>query len=439
MRKLTNVRAHAAKCLLAVMDKGNSLSDVLPKAQQEVAEKDGALLQEICFGAIRNFAMYDGITSSLLTKKLKGKQRLFHHLIIVGLYQLDKMRVPEHAAVAETVQAAVELKAQGLKGLINACLRNFQRNKETLINTNKNLVTEYNHPSWYIKRIQAAYPDQWQIILKENNERAPMWLRIHTSNVEIDKFTSALDSLKIEYTQPFADKTSVLLARPYSVTDLPGFEQGWFAVQDGAAQQSGRLLNPQNGELVLDACSAPGGKACHVLDLADCNLVAADIDSTRLERVEENLERLQLNATLIEGDLTSPETLKDYQEFDRILLDAPCSATGVIRRHPDIKWLRRNEDIEALADVQKQILANLWPKLKVGGQMLYATCSVLPEENKLQMAQFLATHKDAKLLDIQGVEEQDIANQSAENPGWQILPNDNNMDGFYYCLIEKQE
>ncbi|MUH73563.1 16S rRNA (cytosine(967)-C(5))-methyltransferase RsmB [Psychrosphaera haliotis] len=433
--KVTNVRAAAAETLLAVMDKGVSLSEALPKAQLKIPAKDHALLQEMCFGAIRFFPRFDAITNQLLSKKLKGKQRLFHHLIIIGIYQLEEMRIPQHAAVAETVQAAVSLKAQGLKGLINACLRNFMRNRDNLFSKINNPVTEYSHPSWFIKRVQDAYPDQWQSILTSNLERAPMWLRVHTNNVSTTEFCDALDDAKIEYSQPLADANAILLAAPKPVDKLPGFEQGWFTVQDGAAQHAAHLLSPEDGESVLDACAAPGGKTCHILDLAKCDVTAADIDQTRLDRVTENLERLGETATLIQGDLTIPATLPETQ-FDRILLDAPCSATGVIRRHPDIKWLRRSEDIDNLAGVQKGILNTLWAKLKPGGIMVYATCSILPSENKDLMKAFLASQADAKLIPINSPIS---GEESIENPGWQILPGEHNMDGFYYCRIQKQQ
>jgi len=432
MTKRVNVRAEAAKCLMAVLDKGNSLSEVLPKSQQKVHEKDAALLQEICFGVMRFFPKYDAITHQLVSKKLKGKQRVFHHLIIVGLYQLDKMRVPEHAAVAETVQAAVSLKAPSFKGLVNACLRKYMRETDALLKATNNPVCQWSHPSWFIKRIQNAYPDSWQTILSNNLERSPMWLRVHNSNVETQIFTDKLNENNIEFTQPLKHQTSILLDKPQSVENIAGFEHGWFTVQDGAAQHAAHLLQPQNGDVVLDACTAPGGKACHVMDLAKVELTAADVDENRLQRVRENFARLNIKAEVVCGDLASEQTLTSLPQFDRILLDAPCSATGVIRRHPDIKWLRRNEDIEQLAELQKKILNKLWQKLKVGGTLLYATCSILPEENKQQMRQFLAEQADAKLDVITDTE-------TIDDPGWQILPGELNMDGFYYCRLTKTD
>ena len=415
------------------MDKGTSLSDALPQEQQRVSAKDQALLQEMCFGAIRLFPRYDALANQLFSKKMKGKQRVFHHLLIIGLYQIEQMRIPEHAAVGETVNAAIALKAPGLKGLINACLRNYLRNKDALAAKINNEVVQYSHPSWFIKRLKAAYPKQWQTVLEQNLQRAPMWLRNHQQNQDLQTFVDALSENKIAFQQPLSHQASILLDKPKSVDQIPGFENGAFTVQDAAAQHAAILLEPKDGELILDACTAPGGKACHVLDLADCQLVAADVDEARLKRVQENLQRLKLNAELICGDLADESTLSQYQQFDRILLDAPCSATGVIRRHPDIKWLRRNEDIEQLAELQKRILETLWKKLKPGGTLLYATCSILPQENKEQMKAFLA-HNNAKLIPI----DNDLnENESIDSPGWQILPGEHNMDGFYYCRLQK--
>lgn len=434
MKNQANVRALAAKVLLAVMDKGQSLSDVLPLEQQKVRDKDVGLLQEICFGAIRYFPQYDEITRQLLDKKLKGKQRVFHHLIIVGLYQIDRMRIPEHAAVGETVQAAVALKAPGIKGLINGVLRNFVRNQEKFATRNGNPVQEFSHPSWFIKRLQNAYPEKWREILAANLDRAPMWLRVQESNQNDNEFVLALADRGIELSQPFKDKSSILLSQPKPVPKLPGFEQGWFSVQDAAAQQAANILSPKDGDIVFDACAAPGGKTCHLLDLAECSVYAADVEPKRLERLQENLARLKVTARVICADLTDEALVAELPEFDRILLDAPCSATGVIRRHPDIKWLRRDEDIEQLAALQYKILQNLWKKLKPGGTLLYATCSILPQENSEQMARFFAEYQDAKHLPIEHELKQD---DSTQGLGWQILPGEHNMDGFYYCLIEK--
>jgi 16S rRNA (cytosine967-C5)-methyltransferase len=337
------------------------------------------------------------------------------------------------------VQAAVALKAQGLKGLVNACLRNFMRNKDRLIEKTNNTVTQFNHPSWFIKRIQAAYPVQWQEILEQNLQRAPMWLRVHTRNQSTDKFIDALNDAKIEFETHPNNPTAIRLLTPKPVEKIPGFADGWFVVQDAAAQNAGLLLGAQDGETILDACAAPGGKTCHVMDTANVKMVAADIDETRLTRVKDNLTRLKLDAQMVCGDLSDANALKDYPQFDRILLDAPCSATGVIRRHPDIKWLRRNEDIAQLSQLQADILERMWDKLKPGGILLYATCSILPNENKQQMVRFLAEHKDATLVPINSepsVAKIDVK-ESNDNPGWQILPGEHNMDGFYYCRLKK--
>lgn len=260
-----------------------------------------------------------------------------------------------------------------------------------------------------------------------------MWLRAHKSNQSLTAFYNALTEANIEYTVHPEHDAAIRLRSPLPVDKIPGFADGWYTVQDAAAQFAALLLEAQDGESILDACAAPGGKTCHVLDTAKVKMVAADIDETRLSRVTENLQRLKLIADLVCGDLAEPDTLNSYPLFDRILLDAPCSATGVIRRHPDIKWLRRDDDIEQLAQLQARILQTLWSKLKPGGTMVYATCSILPNENKDQMRQFLATQSDATLWPI------DDKTESNDNPGWQILPGEHNMDGFYYCRLRKSQ
>jgi 16S rRNA (cytosine967-C5)-methyltransferase len=428
--KKNNIRAVAAKVIHQVMDKGVSLSDALPEQQQNVLEKDQALLQEICFGVIRNYAFLDGITRKLLDKKIPSKQRVFHHLINVGLYQLEFMRTPSHAAVSETVQACLSLKGMKFKGLINACLRNFQRNREQLLAKLTSDSEKFNHPAWFINNLKTHYTSTYEDILTQNQLRAPMWIRVQESNISVDKFIAELTSANIEFSQPL-HKQAILLSKPVAVESIPGFESGWFTVQDGAAQHAACLLEPKDGETILDACSAPGGKACHVLDQADVELYAVDVDSKRLERVHNNLTRLNLTANVMQVDLANPDEVSKLPEFDRILLDAPCSATGVIRRHPDIKWLRRESDIARLSELQSKILEQLWPKLKKGGTLLYATCSILPQENSLQMKQFLSRHQDAKWIPIS-------SDENIEQPGWQITPGQNGMDGFYYCKIVKQ-
>ncbi|MBE0364522.1 16S rRNA (cytosine967-C5)-methyltransferase [Pseudoalteromonas ulvae UL12] len=428
---MNNLRALAAEVLYQVVDQGQSLNQVLPIAASKVNPKEKALLQQLCYGVLRYLPSLEHYCRELLAKPLKGKQRVFQFLLYVGIYQLQHMRIPPHAAVAETVNALQALNAPGLKGLVNAVLRNFQRRQDELEQAaEQNEVCKYNHPGWFIKLIKSAYPKQWQQILAANQQQAPMWLRVnqqhHTTQQYLDKLNGA--SISARLVDGFTD--AILLDSACDVFSLPGFADGACSVQDGAAQMAARLLDPQEGERILDACAAPGGKTCHILELANkLDVIALDCDQSRLNRVQENLDRIGLSATLQCADASTPDTWWDKQLFDKILLDVPCSATGVIRRHPDIKWLRRAADIEQLATLQASILETNWSLLKPGGTLIYATCSVLPQENSDQVKAFLAKHQDAVHQPLHN-------NDTLAQPGWQFLPELN--DGFYYAKITKK-
>ncbi|MCG9666114.1 16S rRNA (cytosine(967)-C(5))-methyltransferase RsmB [Vibrio mediterranei] len=423
-----NVRAAAANILFQVVDKGQSLSSALPLGQQQVKPRDQALLQEICFGALRILPRLESVASELMDKPLKGKQRVFHHLILVGIYQIGHMRIPAHAAVGETVEATKTLKGPRLRGLINAVLRNYQRNQEQLdeISVSHN-AGKYGHPSWLLKLLQESYPQQWETIVEANNTKAPMWLRVNHQHLNRDDYQALLKNEGIDSTAHSGALDALKLAAPCDVNNLPGFDKGWVSVQDAAAQLSINYLEPKDGELILDCCAAPGGKTAHILERTkDSQVVAIDCDETRLKRVHDNLKRLQLQAKVVCGDARTPSEWWQGEQFDRILLDAPCSATGVIRRHPDIKWLRRADDIEALAELQREIFDAMWQQLKVGGTLVYATCSITPQENKEQVKAFLARTDNAQLID-----------SDIDNPGRQILPGEEDMDGFYYAVLKK--
>ncbi len=424
-----NVRAAAANVLYQVVDKGHSLSHALPAAQKTIRPRDHALLQEICYGALRYLPRLESIANELMDNPLKGKKRVFHHLILVGIYQLSFMRIPSHAAVADTVEGTKTLRGQNLSGLINAVLRNYLRNQEEL---DQHAVShnagKYGHPNWILKMLQESYPEQWEAIVEANNSKAPMWLRVNRQHHTRDEYQVLLDEAEIEYTLHSEAADAIKLAAPCDVTLLPGFEKGWVSVQDAAAQLAIDYLQPQEGELILDCCAAPGGKTAHILEhTQDTEVVAVDSDPTRLNRVHDNLERLNLKADVICGDARYPQQWWKGEQFDRILLDAPCSATGVIRRHPDIKWLRRADDIAALTELQREILQAMWQQLKPGGTLVYATCSITPQENALQVKDFLARTEDAKLI-----------GSDPEQPGRQILPGEQDMDGFYYAVMVKQ-
>ncbi len=435
-RQTSNIRAQAALCLFQVVDKGRSLSDALPQAQAALVNpKDKALLQQLCYGVLRWLPKLDFYCSRLLQKPLKGKQRPFQFLLYVGIYQLSAMRVPAHAAISETVEAALALKASGLKGLINGVLRNFQRQQQQLDEKAEQIDScRFGHPNWFIKQIKQCYPEQWQGILEANQLQAPMWLRVNQQQFSGDDYLSQLTAAEIAAEPQAGLEHGIRLVKPTDVFKLPGFAEGSCSVQDGAAQFAAQLMDVQPGDKVLDACAAPGGKTCHMLERQPqlASMLAIDSDENRLQRVEENLTRLQLTAQMKTADASALDDWWDGEQFDRILLDAPCSATGVIRRHPDIKWLRRQADIAQLATLQQRILSQLWSTLKPGGSLIYATCSVLPQENREQIKAFLAVTADAQ---HQPLNQQD----TLAEPGWQLIPGVDDMDGFYYAKLTKTE
>ncbi|MEO3684183.1 16S rRNA (cytosine(967)-C(5))-methyltransferase RsmB [Shewanella vesiculosa] len=424
-----NVRALAAKTIYEVLEKGISLSVALPDQQQHIDNgKDKALLAELCYGVMRQLPQLDKCVSDCLAKPFKGKQRILHQLLIVGCYQLYFTRIPAHAAISETAEACRQLRFDGLVKVVNGVLRTIQR-QDAELNTDSDTL-RFNTPAWFIKRLQQAYPDKWQHIIEQSHQRPPMWLRNNQQLQTRDTYLAALAQYDIP-AQAGPSQDAILLDAAKDVAALPDFMEGAASVQDGAAQWAATLLAPKADELVLDACAAPGGKSCHLLELApNINLVAVDFDQKRLARVQQNLDRLHLKAQLIHGDAADIPSWWQGQQFDRILLDAPCSATGVIRRHPDIKWLRKNSDIEELANLQKQILDHCWQWLKPGGTLLYATCSILPQENSQQVEQFLERTADASLIPIE-------QQTQLDDIGWQILPGQDNMDGFYYARLVK--
>ncbi|WP_413496285.1 16S rRNA (cytosine(967)-C(5))-methyltransferase RsmB [Morganella psychrotolerans] len=426
MKNSYNLRSIAAKAISQVLDQGQSLSAILPDYQRDINPKDKALLQELCFGVMRVLPELEWYSQQLMAKPLTGKQRVLHYLILTGLYQLRYTRIPPHAALSETVNGAVVLKKPQLKGLINGVLRQFQRQEPQLAERFANTESRWLHPKWLLSRIQAAYPDKWESVITANNEKPPMWLRINRNHHSAPVYQALLAEAGIEafYNPSYPD--ALRLAIPCPVTDLPGFSEGWATVQDSSAQGCALLLAPQNNETILDLCAAPGGKTTHILEIAPhAHVMAVDVDKQRLTRVNENLQRLKQHATVKTGDGRYPEQWVESQMFDRILLDAPCSATGVIRRHPDIKWLRRDSDIDELAALQREILEAIWPYLKPGGTMVYATCSVLPEENIHQVNHFLSAHSDAVLTDT-------------PVSGYQMLPDAQSGDGFFYAKLTKR-
>ncbi|PHM36384.1 16S RNA methyltransferase [Xenorhabdus mauleonii] len=429
MKNTYNLRSTAAKAITQVLEQGQSLSTVIPELQQKVSDKDKALLQELCFGVMRVLPQLQWFINKLMEKPLKGKQRIFHYLIMVGIYQLIYTRIPAHAALAETVNGAISLKRPQLKGLINGVLRQFQRQQQELVEQANNHISQHLHPKWLLERIQKAYPQNWQDIICANNQKPPMWLRVNQQHHTASEYLALLEKANIEAELDINHTSAIRLLNPCPVNSLPGFDKGWVTIQDRSAQGCAELLTPCNDESILDLCAAPGGKTTHILEIAPrSEVLAVDIDEQRIKRVKENLQRLNLHAAVKVGDGRLPHEWANNEQFDRILLDAPCSATGVIRRHPDIKWLRRNEDIDQLVMLQAEILDAIWPYLKKNGTLVYATCSILPQENSEQIKSFMKRHTDAALSET----------STLENPGTQIIPEIAGGDGFFYVRLTKQ-
>jgi len=428
-----NLRADAAKVLHQILEEGQSARECLPLAQLPHKEQDKAWLQEMVYGVLRNLPILQFWLRQLLDKPLKNRFKIVEQLIMLGFYQLAFSRVSQHAAVSETVAACQPLNTLAMKGLVNAILRTFIR-EEMAVQEAPNKQIASGLPKWLYKKLEAEYQDNFADLVANMQIKAPIWLRVNTRKVSHADFVEALENVDIEYTLSPEHPDAFILSKGYDVTSLPGFDLGWFAVQDGAAQLAAYYLQPEQDESILDCCAAPGGKTCHIIEFQPniAKIVALEINEKRAAKITENLIRLDHKANIVMGDASTPEKWWDGQLFDRVLLDAPCSATGIIRRHPDIKWLRKAKDIDALVDLQKQILDAIWSLVKPGGTMLYATCSVLPEENHLQISHFLSRTPNA-LLD------NTFYNDSADKPGKQILPGDQQMDGFYYARLLKSQ
>jgi 16S rRNA (cytosine967-C5)-methyltransferase len=434
-----NARAAAARAVDAVVTHGRSLDAAIPEYETALDPESRALMRMLCYGALRRHWQLRGWTGQLLARPLQRRDSVIEALLAIGLLQLVDTRIPDHAAVSLTVDAARQLRRPKLAGLVNACLRRFQR--ERLAATEPvNEEMRWNHPQWLIDCIRDDWPRHWQAILSANNERAPLWLRVNRSRGSVDAYLERLSADDIDASKLPALAGAVRLAEPLPVDRLPGFADGDVSVQDAAAQLAATwLLHESSGGRALDACAAPGGKTGHLAELGGDGLEvwALDVSGDRLDDVRGNLERLGRAATIIEADASKPETWWDGQSFDAILLDAPCSATGVIRRHPDIKLLRRPGDIAGLVDLQRNLLEALWGLLSPGGRLLYATCSVLAAENDGVVSAFLDAHEDAVENDVLPISNiRDLMHRKA--CGYQILPGTAGLDGFFYACLEKK-
>lgn len=429
-----NPRLAAARALAAVLNGKASLGSSLPPLLDRVEPRDRGLAQDLAFGSARWQPRLQLLADKLLQKPFKAADRDVEALLLVGLYQLLYTRIPAHAAIGETVACVDKLKKSSLKGLLNAVLRNAQRDHEALFaELERDPVLHTAHPRWLQKRLKADWPEHWQAICAANNQHPPLILRVNRRHGSRDAYLAELRCAGIEAEPCTFSRDGIRLLQPCDVKALPGFLEGRVSVQDEAAQLAADLLDLASGQRVLDACAAPGGKTCHLLEAEPGlqEVIALDLEPARLARVQENLERLRLKATLIAADGRATKVWWDGKPFQRILLDAPCSATGVIRRHPDIKLTRQEEDIAALAQLQGELLDALWPTLEVGGVLLYATCSVLPQENSDNIAAFLQRTPGARELDIAGT----FGLKQAH--GRQLLPQADGHDGFYYAKLIK--
>jgi 16S rRNA (cytosine967-C5)-methyltransferase len=436
-------RARAAEAVDAVVNQGRSLDTALAQAEAGINPSERGLARALCYGTLRFHWRLRSQVSALLDRPLKAKDSVIESLIAVGIYQLTDTRIPDHAAVSMTVEASRVLRRPKYASLINAVLRNFVR-KNLQAAEPVDDEARYSHPAWLLERLRCDWPDHWLEIVAAGNRQAPMWLRVN-----INRQSQAGYIKVLKESGQFADDAAshqviagfdqaVKLASPRPVSDLPGFSDGQVSVQDAAAQLAAPWLLRGGAKRILDACAAPGGKTGQLLELAGPNadLTAIDLDEDRLDKVRENLARLGLSATVLAADASTPDEWWDGAQFDRILLDAPCSGSGVIRRHPDIKLLRRAGDIATLAGSQLALLQALWPLLEANGRLLYVTCSVLEEENDAVVREFLKTQADARENDaLPNNNIRDLMQR--KTCGYQILPGNQDVDGFYYACLER--
>ena len=431
-------RAAAAQAVQAVW-RGRSLDVALPNALAALPAtlaREHALIQEMTYGALRWHFQLLPLVRDFIQKPFQDKDADVEALLVVGFYQLLHMRVAAHAAVKETVEAVAVLKKDWAKPMLNAVLRRVTREDEALrARIAADDILELAHPAWMLAQLKLDWPSDWRAIAQANNARAPLGLRVHVGKTTRAAYLQELAQAGLA-AQPLEHiDSAVVLETPVAVETLPGFRDGVVSVQDAAAQLAALLLDAQPGERILDACAAPGGKAAHILERTPrADLTALDIDARRLERIRENFARLGVTGTVVQGDAARPADWWDGRPFDRILLDAPCSATGVIRRHPDIRLHRQPPDIEQLAVGQLRLLKALWPLLRASGKLLYVTCSIFPKENQQVLMRFLAHRPDARVVTLTHPA---LAATRPDGTGFQILTGTQNMDGFYYACVEK--
>ena len=406
---------------------GRSLDAELRVALPGLERDARGALQDIAYGTLRFLGQLDAMLDELIQRPLKDSR--IRDLLRVALFQLAHTRAAPYAIVDHAVRACVASGNAPAKGLVNAVLRNFLRKRDSLVEAA--LATEtgrYSHPQWWIDKLRDQHPAHYETMLAAANAHPPLTLRVNARRSSVEQYLRRLEAEGMAATA--LGGAAVMLDKPVPVERVPGFSEGDVSVQDAAAQYAATLLDAAPGSRVLDACAAPGGKTAHILELAEVELVALDNDASRLERVRSNLRRLSLDATVVCGDAADPGALAGAAPFERILADVPCSASGVVRRHPDIKWLRRPDDIARFAQRQGEILDSLWQSLAIDGKLLYATCSVFREENHEQIERFVARHGDARHVALPR------PHTNAQQIAGQILP-DERHDGFFYALLQR--
>lgn len=433
MSKPISVRALAAESLASIALSGHSLREVADRAMPRLADsRDRALLTALLNEGARWWPRFDAAVELLVAKSIRRNEPIIHALLVTALVQLEILEMKGYAAVAATVDAVRELRRPRLAGMVNAVLRRWLREREGLLaKLDKTPSTRHAHPAWLAEAIERDWPGLGEEVMAAANTEPPLMLRVNRRRTSRKELIEALLAASYEVQPHVWLVDGLVLPHSTDITRLPGFGEGHFAVQDGAAQVPADLLDVADGQRVLDACAAPGGKACHVLERADVYLAAVEYEAKRAPRVRQNLERLGLEADVIIGDAGDTWAWWDGKPFDRVMIDAPCSATGVIRRRPDVRLHRRATDIDALVEQQKRILEACWGTLAPGGRLLYVTCSLLRAENEGVVGAFIAARDDATAVAFT------LPVGQAAAVGWQILPGDGDLDGMYYAVLEK--
>jgi 16S rRNA (cytosine967-C5)-methyltransferase len=428
-----DTRALAARGLAEIAMRGASLRDVMERNAPRLSDpRDRALLMALLSEGARWWLRFDTAIDGLLEKPLRHKDPAVHALLVLGLVQLEILELQDYAAVAATVEAVRALQRPQLAGLINAVLRRWQRERETLIaQLDARVQTRHAHPAWLAAALTRDWPAQADAVMTANNREPPLMLRVNRQRSSRSKLIEQFQMAGYTAIEHPWLVDALILPHSTDITRMPGFDDGAFAVQDGAAQVAADLADLRDGLRVLDACAAPGGKACHLLERTHIDLTALEVDPDRAERIRQNLMRLRLDAKIVIGDAGAPAGWWKRQPFDRILIDAPCSASGVLRRRPDVRLHRRESDIATMHAQQRRILSALWPLLAPGGRLVYITCSVLRAENDAIVGELLAVQPDAHAIELTLPAGQRTA------IGWQILPGDGDLDGMYYAVIEK--